>query len=64
MKLVDDARDWWKWNSTHVVGVIIAFPYAWEQVPDQFKAMVPEWSLPIIGCVTFLAFLAARVRQQ
>lgn len=65
MKMVDDARDWWKWSSTHVVGAVSVLPMAWEILPHEFKAYVSDGYMPYIGGVMFFgAFLAARVRAQ
>ena len=64
MKLVDDARDWPKWNSVHVAAVISALPWAWSQLPAEFKAVVPDWAMLPIGGALFVAFVVARVRQQ
>jgi hypothetical protein len=65
MKLVDDWRDLWKWSSTHVVLIASAAPIAWMQLPQEFKATVPEHYMPYIGGVMFVAaFIVARVRKQ
>ena len=64
MNLVDNARDWWRWNSTHVVAVFAAAPIAWEQLPEDIKAYVPAEWMPYIGIIMFLGFLVARLRAQ
>lgn len=64
MKIVDDARDWWKWNSTHVAAMFAAMPIAWSQVPPEFKAYIPEAAMPLIGFVMFIGYMAARLRAQ
>ena len=64
MKLVSDARNWWRWNSTHVAAIIAVAPVAWAQMPPELKAQVPDWAMPYIAGFMFLAFLVARVRDQ
>lgn len=64
MKLVNDAKDWWRWNSVHMAAIISALPAVWMQLPPEFKALVPDWAFGPIGVVTFLAMVVARVRAQ
>ncbi len=64
MKPVDDARDWWKWNSTHVVAIFAAMPLAWDRLPQDIKDRVPDDWMPYIGLVMFIGFLLARLRAQ
>lgn len=64
MKLVDDWRDWWRWNSTHVAAIAAVLPGAWASLPPELKAQVPEGVMPYVAGVLFFAFLIARLRQQ
>lgn len=64
MKLVDDWRDFWKWSSTHVAAIVAVAPLAWQQLPHEFKAMVPDSVMPYIGAAMFVAFVLARLRDQ
>ena len=64
MKLVDDAKDWWKWNSVHVFAIVSALPAVWIQLPDEFKTSVPDWAFAPFGAVMFIAMVTARVRAQ
>lgn len=64
MKLVDDARNWWRWNSTHVVAIFAALPLVWAQLPEDIKAYVPDEWMPYIGFLMFIGFLVARLRAQ
>jgi hypothetical protein len=34
MKLVDGARNWWKWHSTYVFAVLAIFPTVWLSSPE------------------------------
>ncbi|AGG91187.1 MULTISPECIES: hypothetical protein [unclassified Sulfitobacter] len=64
MKLVSDARNWWKWNSTHVAALLAVAPLAWAQMPADLKSQVPDWAMPYIAGFMFLAFVIARLRDQ
>ena len=64
MKLVDDARDFWRWNSTWLAATLAAAPWAWSQMPADLKAQVPQEWLPLISALMFGAFLIGRVRKQ
>ena len=64
MKLVDDARDFWRWHSTWIAAIIAAAPFAWGQMPADLKAQVPQEWLPAISGLMFVAFLVGRVRKQ
>jgi hypothetical protein len=64
MKLVTDAKDWWKWNSVHVAAIISALPVVWQQLPPEFKALVPDWAFIPIGIAMFISMIVARVRAQ
>lgn len=64
MKLVDNAKDFWKWHSTHLAAILAAAPFAWGQMPAELKAQVPDEWLPGISALIFVAFIVGRVRQQ
>jgi len=64
MKLVEDWRDFPKWHSTQFAAIITAFPYAWEQMPEAWKAEVDGWGLMLISGLLFAGFLIGRVRDQ
>lgn len=63
MKLVADARNWWKWHSTYVFGVLAIFPMVWLNSPE-LQALLPAALVskiaPIIGVIGFLL----RIRAQ
>ena len=64
MRLVSDWRDFWKWSSTHIVGLAAIAPIAWQQLPHEFKTIIPDAYMPYIGGFLFLAFIVARLRDQ
>jgi len=63
MKLVDDARSWWKWHSTYVFAALAVLPEVWISSPE-LQTMLPLWLVakiaPVIGGLGF--FL--RIRAQ
>lgn len=63
MKLVDDARDWWKWHSTYFYAVLAALPEVWLNSPE-LQALLPlhvvAYIAPVIAGIGF--FL--RIRAQ
>jgi hypothetical protein len=63
MKLVDDARSWWKWHSTYVFAVLAVLPEVWISSPE-LQSMLPLWLVakiaPFIGGLGFLL----RIRAQ
>lgn len=63
MKLVDDARDWWRWHSTYVFAALAILPEVWLQSPE-LQALLPVWLVakiaPVIGGLGFLL----RIRAQ
>lgn len=66
MKLVDDARDWWKWHSTYVFGALAIFPMVWLNSPD-LQAMLPPKLVseiaPFIGALGFLLRIRAQAKK-
>lgn len=64
MKLVDDARNWWRWHSTWIAAVMAALPLAWSELPDDLKAYIPEAWGPWIASGMFVVFMVGRLRKQ
>lgn len=64
MKLVDDARNWWKWHSTYVFGVLAIFPMVWLNSPE-LQTLLPAALVskiaPLIGVLGFLLRLRAQM---
>lgn len=63
MKLVTDARNWWKWHSTYVFGLMGVFPLVWLNSSD-LQALLPASLVskvaPIVAALGFLV----RLRKQ
>lgn len=63
MKLVNDARDWWKWHSTYVFGVLSVFPLVWLGSPELQALLPPKLVSAIAPAIGMLGFLL-RLRAQ
>lgn len=64
MKLVDDAKDFWKWYSTWAMSLAAAIPFAWQEAPQDIKDKIPEEWMPWIVAAVLVAGLVGRVKKQ
>jgi hypothetical protein len=63
MKLIPDARNWWKLHSNWVFGLFAVFPVVWLSSPD-LQAMLPPKLVSEIAPVVAVLGIAARMRKQ
>lgn len=63
MKLVDDARHWWRWHSTWVFAVLAIFPTVWLASPGLQALLPPKLVSAIAPFVAVVGFLV-RLRDQ
>lgn len=63
MKLVSDARDWWKWHSTYVFGLLAVFPVVWLSSSD-LQALLPATLVSKIAPFVAIVGFVVRIRQQ
>lgn len=65
MKLVRNARRWWRWYSTQIFVVIAAFPAVWMNLPTDAKAMIPDvWEPWIVSGLAVAGLVARLVNQE
>ncbi len=75
MKLVEDAKVWWKlWSirlgalGTALTTLLIASPdamlFAWNLLPMDLRASIPPQYVPLIGVFIFVMSMAARLIKQ
>lgn len=68
MKFVEDARDWWRWNSVHAAALISTAMLTWSELPppmrEQLVEIMPSWVMIPISVLTFAGMVLARVRAQ
>jgi hypothetical protein len=62
-RIVNNARDAWKWSSTRWFLVLAAIPHAWAQIPPDVKNMIPDAWGPAIFSVMAAAGVLLRVSQ-
>jgi len=55
MKLVSDARNWWKWHSTYVFAALAVLPTVW--------LLPPKWAASIAPPLAVLGFFL-RIHKQ
>lgn len=64
MKLVDNARQSWRWFSMQVLAFIGLLPLVWEMLPPESQALVPEAWRPIVITVLALIGIGGRLVKQ
>ena len=64
MKLVEGAKNAWKWHSTQALAALTVLPIVWTELPADVKAMIPDgWNIYIVSAVA-LGGLIGRLRSQ
>jgi len=63
MKLVADSRNWWKWHSTYIFGLLAVFPMAWLESAD-LQALLPATLVSKIAPVVAVIGFVVRLRAQ
>lgn len=64
MKLVDNARQAWRWFSVQAMAIIAVLPLIWEQMPPEVLAVIPAVWLPWIAAGMALLGLVGRLVKQ
>ena len=64
MKLVDGAKEFYRWNSVRILAALAVIPPVWAELPTDIKDYVPvEWR-PWIMVGIAVCGIIARVRKQ
>lgn len=42
IRLVEDWRHWWRWNSTRLIVALGLLPTIWAELPPEWKAEIPS----------------------
>lgn len=63
MKLVSDARHWWRWHSTYVFAVMAVFPTVWLASPD-LQALLPPQIVSLLAPPLAVLGFVLRLRDQ
>lgn len=64
MKLVDDAKSWWKWFSVQAMALALAVQGAWEVMPADMKSSIPSQYVTYITLGLLVLGIAGRVVKQ
>lgn len=64
MKLVKNARRWWRWHSQQALAALAILPPVWASLPADLKQHIPpEWMLWVLALVAIGGFVG-RFRDQ
>jgi hypothetical protein len=64
MKLVDNAREAWRWFSVQIAALMAVLPFAWMELPADVKAYVPtEWRPWIVSGLAVAVIVGRLVAQ-
>lgn len=64
MKLVHNARSFWRWTSVQILAVLAVLPAVWPQLPPDLRASIPDEWQPYILSVLAVAGIVGRLRDQ
>lgn len=64
MKLVEDWKRSWSWFSVQSMGLSTVLLAAWAAMPDDLKAGLPSWLVPVVAVSVLLLGIAGRLLVQ
>lgn len=65
MKLVDNARDAWRWFSVQAMALAVAIEGAWLAIPPDLKSRIPEtWVDALTMGLLVLGIFGRLVKQS
>lgn len=65
MKLVDNARDAWRWFSVQAMALAVAIEGAWLAIPPDLKSRIPEtWVDAVTMGLLVLGIFGRLVKQS
>lgn len=64
MRLVDDARRWWRWFSVQAMVLAGAIQGAWLFIPDDMKSSIPPTVVQWTTIVLLVMGVAGRLVKQ
>jgi len=64
MKLVDNARDAWRWFSVQAMALAVAIEGAWLAVPPDLKSRIPETWVDAVTMGLLVLGIFGRVVKQ
>lgn len=64
MKLVEGAKNAWKWHSVQVFAALTVLPIVWMELPADIKAKIPAEWMPFVVSLVAFGGLIGRLRSQ
>lgn len=64
MKLVDDAKQAWRWFSVQAMALALAIQGAWEVIPADMKASIPPQYVSYLTAGLLVFGIVGRVVKQ
>jgi len=64
MKLIDDAKDAWKWFSVQAMTLALAIQGAWEVIPADMKTSIPSQYVTYVTLGLLVLGIAGRLVKQ
>lgn len=65
MKLVENARDAWRWFSMHAMGAAVALLGAWQALPDEMQTLFPpKVVMGMAAALVVLGMVGRLVKQE
>jgi protein-S-isoprenylcysteine O-methyltransferase Ste14 len=64
MKLVEDAKQAWRWISVQAMALALAVQGAWEVLPPEMKASIPPQYVTWLTLALLVLGLAGRLVKQ
>ncbi|HHT0548921.1 TPA: hypothetical protein ACTW9E_001501 [Klebsiella michiganensis] len=64
LRLVEDWRHWWRWNSTKVIVALGALPTIWFELPPEWKTEIPSSWMRIGAIVLMVVGVLSRMTLQ
>lgn len=64
MKLVEDARQAWRWFSVQAMALAMAVQGAWVFIPDDMRATIPHSAVQWLTFVLLIAGIGGRLVDQ
>lgn len=64
MKLVDNARQCWRWFSMQAMALAIAIQGTWELLPPDLRSSVPDKVVPLVTVALLVSGIFGRLVDQ